>query len=138
VWYQRHDPVIATGELHMDERVQHALEHDSLIDITTRGRKTGQRHRIEIRFHNLEGDLYLTGRPPRPRDWYANLLAHPEFTFHLKQSVRADLPARATPMLDQDARRAILAAIHQELGRYQDIEAWIESSPLVAVELLVD
>jgi hypothetical protein len=44
----------------MDERVQHALEHDSLIDITTRGRKTGQRHRIEIRFHNLEGDLYLT------------------------------------------------------------------------------
>jgi deazaflavin-dependent oxidoreductase (nitroreductase family) len=122
----------------MDERVQHALEHDSLIDITTRGRKTGQPHRIEIRFHNLEGNLYLTGRPPRPRDWYANLLAHPEFTFHLKQSVRADLPARATPMLDQDGRRAILAAIHQELGRYQDIEAWIERSPLVAVELLVE
>ena len=122
----------------MDERVQHALEHDSLIDITTRGRKTGQPHRIEIRFHNLEGDLYLTGRPPRPRDWYANLLAHPEFTFHLKQSVRADRPARATPMLDQDGRRAILAAIHQELGRYQDIEVWIESSPLIAVELLVE
>jgi deazaflavin-dependent oxidoreductase (nitroreductase family) len=122
----------------MDERVQHALEHDSLIDITTRGRKTGQPHRIEIRFHNLEGNLYLMGRPPRPRDWYANLLAHPEFTFHLKQSVRADLPARATPMLDQDGRRAILAAIHQELGRYQDIEAWIERSPLVAVELLVE
>ena len=121
----------------MDEQVQHALEHDHLIDITTGGRKTGQPRRIEIRFHNIEGRLYITGRPPRPRDWYANLLAHPQFTFHLKQSVRADLPARATPILDQARRRTILAAIHQKLGRYQDLEAWVESSPLVTVELLV-
>lgn len=122
----------------MDEQVQHALERDSLIDITTRGRKTEQPRRLEIRFHNLEGHLYITGRPPRRRDWYANLLAHPEFTFHLKQSVQADLPARATPILDQARRRAILAAIHQKLGRYQDLEAWVASSPLVAVELLVE
>jgi deazaflavin-dependent oxidoreductase (nitroreductase family) len=121
----------------MDEQVQHALEYDHLIDITTGGRKTGQPRRIEIRFHNIEGHLYITGRPPRPRDWYANLLAHPQFTFHLKQSVRADLPARATPILDQTRRRTIFAAIHQKLGRYQDLEAWVESSPLVAVELLV-
>jgi deazaflavin-dependent oxidoreductase (nitroreductase family) len=122
----------------MDAQLQHALEHDYLIDITTGGRKTGQRRRIEIRFHNIEGHLYMTGRPPRPRDWYANLLAHPDFTFHLKQSIRADLPARATPILDPARRREILAAIHQKLGRYQDIEAWIESSPLVAVNLLVE
>jgi hypothetical protein len=82
--------------------------------------------------------LYITGRPPRPRDWYANLVAHPDFTFHLKQSIRADLPAKATPILDPARRREILAAIHQKLGRYQDIEAWIESSPLVAVQLLVE
>jgi deazaflavin-dependent oxidoreductase (nitroreductase family) len=122
----------------MDAQVQHALEHDHLIDITTGGRKTGEPRRIEIRFHNIEGQLYITGRPPRPRDWYANLLAHPDFTFHLKQSLRADLPARATPILAPARRREILAAIHQKLGRYQDIEAWIESSPLVAVQLLVE
>ena len=122
----------------MDEQVQHALEHDSLIDITTRGRKTGQSRRIEIRFHNIEGQVYITGRPPRRRDWYANLLAHPEFTFHLKQSVQADLPARATPIVDQARRRTILAAIHRKLDRYRDIEAWVESSPLVAVQLLVE
>jgi deazaflavin-dependent oxidoreductase (nitroreductase family) len=122
----------------MNEALQHTLAHDYLIDITTTGRKTRQPHRIEIRFHNVEGQLYITGRPPRPRDWYANLLAHPEFTFHLKQGVRADLPARATPILDQARRRTILAAIHQKLGRYQDIEAWVEHSPLVVVELLVE
>ena len=122
----------------MDEQVQHALEHDSLIDITTRGRQTGQSRRIEIRFHNIEGHLYITGRPPRRRAWYANLLAHPEFTLHLKQSVQADLPARATPILAQARRHTILTAIHQKLGRYQDIEAWIESSPLVTVQLLIE
>jgi deazaflavin-dependent oxidoreductase (nitroreductase family) len=121
----------------MDEQVQHALEQGGVIDITTKGRNTGQPRRTEIRFHNIEGQVYITGRPPRRRAWYANLLAHPEFTFHLKENLHADLPAKATPILDQDRRRAIIAAIHQKRGVYQDVEAWVEHSPLVAVELLV-
>ena len=121
----------------MHEQVQYALEQGGVIDITTRGRNTGQPRRIEIRFHHIAGQVYLTGRPPRRRDWYANLLAHPEFTFHLKQRIQADLPARATPILDQARRRAIIAAIHQKRVVYQDVEAWVEHSPLVAVELLV-
>jgi deazaflavin-dependent oxidoreductase (nitroreductase family) len=121
----------------MDEQVKHALERDRTIDITTRGRKTGQPRRKEIWFHNIDGHLYITGTPGH-RDWYANLLAHPEFTFYLKQSVRADLPARATPILDKARRRAIIAAIHQKLGGHRDLQAWVEGSPLVAVELLVE
>ena len=121
----------------MDEPVKQALERDRTIDITTRGRKTGQPRRKEIWFHNVEGRLYITGTPGR-RDWYANLLAHPEFTFHLKQSVRADLPARATAILDKARRREIIAAMHQKLGGNRDLEAWVEGSPLVAVELLVE
>ena len=78
----------------MDEQVKHALERDRTVDITTKGRRTGKPRRKEIWFHNVDGRLYLTGTPGR-RDWYANLLAHPEFTFHLKRSVRADLPAKA-------------------------------------------
>jgi deazaflavin-dependent oxidoreductase (nitroreductase family) len=122
----------------MDEQVQQALAQGGVIDITTRGRNTGQPRRIEIRFHHIEGQVYITGRPPRRRDWYANLLAHPEFTFHLKESIQADLPARATPILDQARRRAIIAAIHQKRGTYQDVEAWVEHSPLVAVAFLVE
>jgi deazaflavin-dependent oxidoreductase (nitroreductase family) len=121
----------------MDEKVQQALAQGGVIDITTRGRKTGQPHRIEIRFHNIEGQVYITGRPPRRRNWYANLLAHPEFTFHLKESIQADLPARATPILEQARRRAIIATIHQKRGVYHDVEAWVERSPLVAVEFVV-
>jgi deazaflavin-dependent oxidoreductase (nitroreductase family) len=122
----------------MDEQVQHALAQGGVIDITTRGRHTGQPRRIEIRFHHIEGQVYITGRPPRRRAWYANLLAHPAFTFHLKESLHADLSARATPILEQARRRAIIAAIHQQRGVYQDVEAWVEHSPLVAVEFLVE
>jgi hypothetical protein len=121
----------------MDAQVQHALEQGGVIDITTKGRTTGQPRRIEIRFHHIGGQVYITGRPPRRRNWYANLLVHPEFTFHLKQGIHADLPARATPILDQAQRRAIIAAIHQKRGIDQDVEAWVERSPLVAVELLI-
>jgi hypothetical protein len=121
----------------MDERVKDALARDRTIDITTRGRNTGQLHRTELWFHTIEGHLYLTGAPGR-RDWYANLLAHPEFTFHLKQSTKADLPARATPILDHARRRAIIASINQQLGGARDLDAWVEGGPLVAVELLVD
>ena len=121
----------------MDEQVQHALEQGGVIDITTMGRTTGQPRRIEIRLHHMEGQVYITGRPPRRRDWYANLLAHPEFTFHLKESTQADLPARATPILEQARRRAIITAIHQKRGVYHDVDAWVVHSPLVAVELLV-
>jgi deazaflavin-dependent oxidoreductase (nitroreductase family) len=121
----------------MDERVQHALTRDRTIDITTRGRRTGQLRRTEIWFHYIDGHVYIMGTPGR-RDWYANLVAHPEFTFHLKQSMKADLPARATPILDTARRRAIIASIHQKLGGYRDLDAWVEGCPLVAVEFLVE
>ena len=119
----------------MDARVQHALVRDRTIDITTRGRKTGQLRHPEIWFHNVDGQVYITGTPGR-RDWYANMVAHPEFTFHLKQSTTADLPARATPILDVASRRAIIAGIHHTLGGARDLDAWVNGSPLIAVEFL--
>ncbi len=119
----------------MDADVRRALEQDRTIDITTTGRKTGQPRRTEIWFHNLEGRLFITGTPGR-RDWMANLVAHPEFTFHLKQSARADLPARATPVWDNSKRRDLMARIQSKLEGYRDLDAWVKDSPLVEVELI--
>lgn len=116
--------------------VQQALTTDQVIDITTIGRKSGQPRRIEIWFHNLAGRLYITGMPSRPRDWLANLLAQPAFTFHLKASTQADLPARAVPIVEEGERRAVLTAILQKLGRTEeDVERWVRESPLVEVVL---
>jgi deazaflavin-dependent oxidoreductase (nitroreductase family) len=114
--------------------MKHALETDRLIDITTIGRKTGNSHRIEIAFHYYDEIPYISGMPGR-RDWYANLVANPEFIFHLKQSVTADIPATAAPVLAEDARREVLAKVVRKWGRENDLESFIERSPLVQVQL---
>jgi deazaflavin-dependent oxidoreductase (nitroreductase family) len=116
----------------MDERVRNALANDRTIDITTIGRNSGIPRRIETWFYRVDDQIYLTGSPGR-RDWYANLLANPDFTFHLKQSTVADLPARATPITDLEPKRAIFERILSDLGGSEDLEAWLEGSPLVAV-----
>jgi deazaflavin-dependent oxidoreductase (nitroreductase family) len=121
----------------MNEQIKQALQQDQVIDITTTGRKTGRPRRIEIWFHNLAGRLYITGSPG-PRSWYANLAANPDFTFHLKKSVQADLPARATPILAKTQRREILAGILKNIGGSHDLEAWVANSPLVEVTLALE
>lgn len=118
----------------MNEQVQHALTKDHTIDITTIGRKSGQPRRIEIWFHNVEGRLFITGLPGK-RDWYANLVAKPEFTFHLKESLSADLPATARPITTETERREILTKILHKLDRLPELEAWVKNSPLVEVTL---
>ena|SRR3712207_4213058 len=118
----------------MDAAIDQALNHDGLIDITTVGRKTGKPRKIEIAFHNFDGVLYLSGLPGK-RDWYANLVANPQFTVHLKQSTRADLPARAIPITDEAERRRVLSKITAKWRRQHQLEAFVQASPLVEVRL---
>ncbi len=118
----------------MDERVRKALDSSRTIDITTTGRRSGQPRRIEIWFHNLDGRLYITGLPGE-RDWYANLRAHPQFIFHLKEGIRADLPAHAVPIENPARKREVLTGILGKLNRMSELNAWVLRSPLVEVVL---
>lgn len=122
----------------MNNEAASALAADQVIDITTTGRQTGQPRRIEIWFHRVDGRYYITGTPGRPRSWYANLLAQPKFTFHLKQSAAADLPATARPVTDPAEREKILGSILASLAGLtsatgQEPDAWVAGSPLVEV-----
>lgn len=122
----------------MTDAAADALAHDRVIDITTTGRTTGQPRRIEIWFHRLDGRYYITGTPNRPRSWYANLVANPAFTFHVKESAVADLPAVARPITTPDERETVFTGILAALGSLtsqpgMDADAWIRKSPLVEV-----
>ena len=119
----------------MSEDVEHALEHDRTVDITTTGRRSRQPRRIEIWFHNLDGRIYISGLPGR-RGWYANVAAHPDFVFHLKETAQADIPARAHPITDPAERRRVLPGLLAGLGRERELEDWVDRSPLIEVELL--
>ncbi len=90
----------------MEDAIRQALALDRTIDITTIGHQSGRPYRIEIWFHRVGDTFYLSGTLAK-RDWYANLLVNPAFTFHLKHSVVADLPATARPVTDEQERRRV-------------------------------
>jgi deazaflavin-dependent oxidoreductase (nitroreductase family) len=116
---------------------------DRTIDITTTGRRSGLPRRIEIVFYRLGDDIYLSGIPaPNPRDWLINLEAHPQFTFHLKHGVVADLEAVATVVVDPAERRRVLTVFVEEFNRRHGadtswpeavLDEWVERSPLAKV-----
>ena len=115
-----------------EEKIKGALARDGVVDITTIGRKSKKPRRIEIWYHSVDDRVFLSGLPG-PRSWYANILANPNFTFHLKEDVRADLPAKGTPILDKVERKRIISKILSRGRSSGDLEAWMTGSPLVEV-----
>lgn len=120
-----------------------ATLEERTIDITTTGRRSGQPRRIEIVFYRFEDSVYLSGLPgPRPRAWLLNLSAEPQFIFHLKHGVVADLPATATVITDPTERRRILSQFVDEFNQRRGpdspwpeaiLDDWVERSPLAKV-----
>ncbi|MEZ5558609.1 MAG: nitroreductase/quinone reductase family protein [Pseudomonadales bacterium] len=128
------------------EALARALASDETIDIVTTGAKTGRRRTTEIWFRNLAGRIIICGTPsanggagPRSRrDWLANLIAHPEFEFCLKESVCKCLPARATVIRDVADRRAIMSAPQTAWYRNQgfSLDDLVTGSPIVEVRFI--
>jgi len=116
------------------------------VDIVTVGRRSGRARATEIWTTVVAGEIYVCGTPAgtpgsidrEPRDWLANLLAEPRFTLRLKQSVAAELPARAVPVDDRATRERIFAApqcaYYREHARSMD--DLVEHGPMVHVELV--
>jgi hypothetical protein len=85
------------------EALRRAVATDKTIDIVTCGAKTGEPRTTEIWFTKIGEETFITGTPAgdgtpgrrRKRDWLANLTAHPEFEFVLKESAQETLSALA-------------------------------------------
>jgi deazaflavin-dependent oxidoreductase (nitroreductase family) len=116
----------------MSDEIQRELMKGGVVDITTRGRRTGKERRIEIRLHVIDEDLYLTGAAG-PRSWHANLRANPDFHLHLKREVLADLDARATEIVGDEERRRVHGRILKNIGKPQELELRVAGSPLMYV-----
>lgn len=116
----------------MDEHIRDELQKNQWIDITTTGRRSGRPTRIEIAYQIIDGTFYLSGTPGK-RDWYANLVANPDFTFHVKKDMTADLRAHARPITDPAERRSVLTPFTANWNRSDDLDDWLARSPLVEV-----
>ena len=126
---------MTTTSTKLDPAILDALDHGHTIDITTTGRKSGEPRRLEIVFFNFGGRLYISGMPSaeRTRAWLHNMRANPEFTFHLKQGVHADLPAIATEVTEPIHRREVIEQVAKAWRRDPDV--MFSDSPLVEVTI---
>jgi F420H(2)-dependent quinone reductase len=125
-----------------------ALADDQTIDIITTGARSGVRRTTEIWFTRVGDEIFITGTPAgdgttgarRRRDWLANLTAHPEFEFVLKESVDAVLSAVATVITDRDERTRVFSA--PEASYYREttgsIDRLVDEAPLVKVTFTGD
>jgi hypothetical protein len=129
----------------MNEAIKAALNTERTIDIITTGAKSGLPRRIEIWFTNVSGRIIICGTPNAtggkghyiPRDWLANLRAHPEFTFCLKESLSIELPAKAVEIVDLEDRRYLMSAPETKWYRDQvdSVDDLVKGSPIVEVFL---
>jgi deazaflavin-dependent oxidoreductase (nitroreductase family) len=118
------------------DAIRRFLARGGLIDITTTGRRSGQRRRIEIVFHTIDGRLIITGQPRnRMRDWLLNLEADPRMTFHVKGPLTADLPATARIITDPDERRATAEWVVTNAWHNQNADSMAAYSPMIEVTL---
>jgi deazaflavin-dependent oxidoreductase (nitroreductase family) len=119
----------------LDPKISQALSSVTVVDITTRGRKSGEPRRLEIVAHPIGGRLYISGMPfENRRSWLANLDSDPHFTLHVKGAVKADLGATARIITDETERREILAHVAKTWKR-KDLDVMVKQSPLIEVLL---
>ena len=110
-----------------------ALATTEFCYLTTRGRRTGALHRIEIWFVSYEGGAYLLSNSDRA-DWYRNLVANPWVTLEIAGESRRTTAAPVD--VDDPANanvRAAMAAKYQA-GYAEDLERWSRTAWLVRIE----
>ena len=126
---------MAAPDPETDEAIRNALRRGHTIDITTIGRHSGEPRKIEMMFHSFDGHVYISGMPSanRTRAWLHNLRSTPAFTFHLKQTVHADLRATAREITEPVERRAVIERVARVWR--QDAKVMYQHSPLVEVTI---
>ena len=121
----------------MSEDIRGELMKGGVVDITTRGRRTGEARRIEIRLHVIDDEVYLTD-PPGPRSWHANLLSYPDFHLHIKRDLVADFDVRATDVIGNEEMGRVYRRILENIGKPEELVLHIKNNPLMHVIVNTD
>jgi deazaflavin-dependent oxidoreductase (nitroreductase family) len=102
-------------------------------DLSTVGRRSGNRRRVEIWYVIVDEQIVVTGTPGA-RHWLANLRSDPEAVLHLRDPDR-DLTVTAEEVTDEATRRRVAREAWQLQPWYAEqpfsIEDWVADSPMV-------
>jgi deazaflavin-dependent oxidoreductase (nitroreductase family) len=106
---------------------------EPFVYLTTRGRRSGRPHRIEIWFAARDGRLYLLAGGRERADWVRNLQATPRVTVELGQETHVGVARVVAPGTPDDQRaRDLLVA------KYADAEDDLEEWGRTALPVVID
>ena len=101
---------------------------------TTKGRKTGKPHEIEIWFGVVENTIYMLSGGGGASDWVKNLRANPEVTVRIGKYI---FPATARIVRDiqqESTVRPLMAAKYQEWKEGRELSDWARDALVVGIE----
>lgn len=106
--------------------------------LTTKGRRTGRPHEIEIWFGSVDATVYLISGNGPTADWYRNLVADPNVTIRIDGAARRGIARVVTDPAERELVGDLMGAKYVWDGdpaiglTYQ---AWCYDVPAVAVEV---
>jgi hypothetical protein len=120
------------------------LKRKYYVDFTTKGRKSGEDRRLEIKFHIFDDKVCIAGLRGK-KDWYANLVVDANFTLHLRseepadiEPVEADVPVQARLITDDAERRKLFPLVIESYASdeltMEHIDEYIETGHIIEVQ----
>lgn len=113
----------------------HALNRESLVQLTVRGRKSGKPHTVKIWFAAGNGKIYVTSARGMDADWVKNLRKNPDTTLQIGATSlhgtahwREDAGVRSD-ILPLFLRKYFLARVFKWIGWYKQVFAF-EITPI--------
>ncbi|HMK82348.1 MAG TPA: nitroreductase/quinone reductase family protein [Candidatus Bathyarchaeia archaeon] len=109
---------------------------EKLIHLTTRGRKTGRLHTVELWFSLNDGKVYLS-HEGEETDWMKNIRADERVTFEIG-GTRFNGKARHLEDLTEETETGKVALYEKYYGKASKevIKDWFSLSKLVLIEPL--
>jgi deazaflavin-dependent oxidoreductase (nitroreductase family) len=112
------------------------LADEKFIYLTTRGRRTGKLHRVELWFAVYDGSIYLS-HEGQETDWMKNIKNNPEVRYEIGENKFVG-KARYLEANDDDAQEGKIALYLKYYGKAERkvIEDWFSLSTLILIEAL--
>lgn len=105
--------------------------------LTTRGRKTGKPHQIEIWFGMNGNSLYLLSGGMDKSDWVRNLLKDPNVVIRISEQNFIATARIVTDKAEVSLARELLADKYREREHDGSLSDWAQTALVVGIDLTV-
>ena len=112
------------------------LAKEEYCYLTTRGRKTGKPHEIEIWFSVVDNTVYLLSGGGGESDWVKNLRVAPEVTVRIGKFIFTAAARIVRDIKEESTVRPLMAAKYQEWTEGGELSDWARDALVVGLDIV--